>query len=309
MKQTIVLILILSLLVSVSATGDILLGVQYAGGREIMRTDKDNDTVWVEQSMVHTLIPSEPAGDPVVMVPGMGLGSYIFLSTPDGRKGWAQQFAENGHPVYVYDIPEYSTSGGFDVNKLNDLVSAIEVNIDDPNNPVALLDYPLSNYFSSGGKRPVISSTDLPPTYSYYSTNSQNRNIWSTWGFGSDTDMPYPDVRFPVGYMDQFEKHFPLRYKDDTELEDVAPLTSDLEAEVLIPLCESIGQPVILMLHSAVDFNNNGCVDMDDLGMFSTKWHTIAGESTWDPAYDVKPDNKVDIQGLSLFGTVWIQCD
>jgi hypothetical protein len=229
--------------------------VYYAGGREIERTDKPGDTVWVEQSMVHTLIPDAPTGCPVVMVPGMGLSSFIYLGTPDGRKGWAQIFAEAGHPVYVYDIPEYSISGGFDVNKCNDMVGAIVVDVNDPNQPVATLNYPVSEceIVTTGkgrGRRTTIQCPELPPTYGYWSTNSTNRNIWRTWGFGDATDSPYPDVRFPVAQIDQFEKHIPLRYQD-LDSQDVAPQTGDVEAEAIIPLCEKIGQPVILMLHSA----------------------------------------------------------
>ena len=255
-RQHILLILIILVGVPVAATsGAITFGVYYAGGREIERTDKPGDTVWVEQSMVHTLIPDTITGDPVIMVPGMGLGGFTYLGTPDGRKGWAQIFAEAGHAVYVYDIPEYSTSGGFDVNKCNDMIGAIVIDVNDPNQFVATLEYPVSEceVVTTGrgkGQRTTVQCPQLPPTYAYWSTNSTNRNIWKRWGFGDGTDSPYPDVRFPVEYIDQLEKHFPLRYQDLT-IEDVAPITGDVEAEAVIALCEKIGQPVILMIHSA----------------------------------------------------------
>ena len=233
----------------------ITFGVCYVGGREIERTGKPGDTVWVEQAMVHTFIPETITGDPIIMVPGMGLGSFIYLGTPDRRKGWAQLFAEAGHPVYVYDIPEYSTSGGFDVNKCNDLIASIIVDVNDPNNPVATLYYPVSEYqiVTTGrgkGQRTTVQCPELPPTYSYWSTNSTNRNIWRNWGFGDGTDLPFPDVRYPVENIDQLEKHMPLRYQDLT-FQDFAPQTGDVEAEAIIPLCEKIGRPVILMIHSA----------------------------------------------------------
>ena len=240
-----------------SALADFTIGVTFVGGREIERTGKPGDTVWVEQAMVHTLIPTEITGDPIIMVPGMGLSSYIYLGTPDGRKGWAQLFAEAGHPVYVYDIPEYAISGGFDVNKCNDLVDAIVIDVNDPNNPIATLNYPIDPngiVISTSGKgknkTTKVECPEVPPTYGYWSTNSTHKNIWSTWGFGDGTDSPYPDVRFPVANMDQFEKHLQLRYQDMT-IEDEAPFTGDVEAEAIVPLCEQIGQPVILMIHSA----------------------------------------------------------
>ncbi len=240
---------------AVSAPAGITFGVRYVGGREIERTGKPGDTVWVEQAMVHTFIPDAVTGDPVVMIPGMGLGSFIYLGTPDGRKGWAQIFAEAGHPVYVYDIPEYSTSGGFDVNKCNDMIDAIVIDVNDPNQLVATLNYPVSEceVVTTGrgkGRTTTVQCPQLPPTYAYWSTNSTNRNIWKRWGFGDDTDSPYPDVRFPVSHIDQLEKHFPLRYQDLT-IEDVAPVTGDVETEAIVPLCEEIGRPVILMIHSA----------------------------------------------------------
>lgn len=256
LKKALFSLALVAAVTSVSVA-DITFGVFYAGGREIERTGKPGDTVWVEQAMVHTLIPSEVTGDPIIMVPGMGLGSYIYLSTPDGRKGWAQLFAEAGHPVYVYDIPEYSTSGGFDVNKCNDMVEAIVIDGADPNNPVATLYYPVDpnmiELVTSGrgkGQTTTVQSPVLPPTYAYWSTNSNRRNIWSNWGFGDGTDSPFPDVRYPVAQIDQLEKQMPLRYKDLTS-QDVAPETGNVEAEAIIPLCEKIGQTVILMIHSA----------------------------------------------------------
>jgi len=37
------------------------------------------------------------------MVPGLGLSPYIYRTTPDGRRGWMEYFAEAGHPVYVFN--------------------------------------------------------------------------------------------------------------------------------------------------------------------------------------------------------------
>ena len=45
------------------------------------------------------------SGEPVVMVPGLGLDEYIYTDTPDGREGWAQIFDENGYTSYVYNPP------------------------------------------------------------------------------------------------------------------------------------------------------------------------------------------------------------
>ena len=66
----------------------------------------------VGQALVHYLVPeTDRPGPPVVMYPGLGLSSYIYLSTPDGREGWAQAFARRGFSAYVYDPVNTGPSG------------------------------------------------------------------------------------------------------------------------------------------------------------------------------------------------------
>ncbi len=61
---------------------------------------------------------------PVVMVPGLGLSPYIYRTTPDGRRGWVEYFAEAGHPVYVFNPPRNVDSGGLDTAALQNSDSA-----------------------------------------------------------------------------------------------------------------------------------------------------------------------------------------
>ncbi|HUP95199.1 MAG TPA: alpha/beta hydrolase, partial [Burkholderiales bacterium] len=42
---------------------------------------------------------------PIVMIHGAAQTGTNFTSTPDGRKGWAQYFVEQGYVVYVVDQP------------------------------------------------------------------------------------------------------------------------------------------------------------------------------------------------------------
>ena len=95
------------------------MGVMFVGGREIQmqttggRFGGGQQTQIIEQAPVHYLIPPEDkrrGNLPVVMAPGMGLTSYLYLATPDGRDGWAQIFAKAGHPVYVFDDPNNASS-------------------------------------------------------------------------------------------------------------------------------------------------------------------------------------------------------
>lgn len=47
----------------------------------------------------------------VVMLPGLGLSSTLYLSTPDQRQGWASIFAQAGHTVLVMDPINTGPSG------------------------------------------------------------------------------------------------------------------------------------------------------------------------------------------------------
>lgn len=96
---------------------------------------------------------------------------------------------------------------------------------------------------------PVELPGTIPPKLGVWS----NEEIWKKWGFGDEADSSYPDVRFPVEYMDQFQRHFAARFIDDNEEEDEdsEPISGDLDADAAIQLFEKIGKPVILMVHSA----------------------------------------------------------
>jgi pimeloyl-ACP methyl ester carboxylesterase len=57
--------------------------------------------------------PSDDTGkSPIVLVPGLGLAPYIYYTTPDGRSGWAERFAEAGYPAYIFNPPRNVSSGG-----------------------------------------------------------------------------------------------------------------------------------------------------------------------------------------------------
>lgn len=50
---------------------------------------------------VYCVFREKPDKLPILMLPGLGLSHYMFLSTPDRREGFASHFADAGHPVYV----------------------------------------------------------------------------------------------------------------------------------------------------------------------------------------------------------------
>lgn len=101
------------------------MGVMFVGGRKVEMAGGGRfggggkQTQIAGQAPVHFLIPPEEKRKgkrPVIMIPGMGLTSYLNLNTPDGRDGWAPLFAKAGYPVYVFDEPNNAISG-FEVGK------------------------------------------------------------------------------------------------------------------------------------------------------------------------------------------------
>jgi pimeloyl-ACP methyl ester carboxylesterase len=74
----------------------------------------DKQTVMVGQMFVQYQIPKTRTRPyPVVMIHGGGQTASNFLSTPDGRRGWADDFVANGYAVYVVDQSGRGRSGFF----------------------------------------------------------------------------------------------------------------------------------------------------------------------------------------------------
>lgn len=63
------------------------------------------------QALIHALKTAKEDSVPVIFYPGLGLSSYIWLATPDGREGWAQLFARELGESYVFDPVETGPSG------------------------------------------------------------------------------------------------------------------------------------------------------------------------------------------------------
>jgi pimeloyl-ACP methyl ester carboxylesterase len=75
---------------------------------------KNGQTIMVGQMYVQYQIPRNKTRPyPVIMIHGGGQTASNFLSTPDGRKGWADDFVANGYAVYVVDQSGRGRSGFF----------------------------------------------------------------------------------------------------------------------------------------------------------------------------------------------------
>jgi pimeloyl-ACP methyl ester carboxylesterase len=129
---------------------------------------------YINEALVHYIRPENGRqGVSVVMIPGLNLSSYIYLTTPDGRPGWAQEFADDGYDVYVINDPRFDFSRGFSVA-------------------------PFTNVPTAGAPPPDPDATQ-----------GWQQDIWRRWGFGSSQGNPYPDTRFPTSHFGAFAANYP----------------------------------------------------------------------------------------------------
>jgi pimeloyl-ACP methyl ester carboxylesterase len=107
----------------------------------------------------------------IVMVPGLNLSSYIFFTTPDDRKGWAELFADKGYDVYMVNDPKFD--------------------------------------FATGGIIApfMVPSNGKPATPG--SVQAWQSDIWRRWGFGTSEGNPYPDAQFPTDSFADFAFNYP----------------------------------------------------------------------------------------------------
>ena len=71
---------------------------------------------------------------PIVMLHGGFHTGSIYLTTPDGRQGWAPYFSLRGHDVYVVDWPGHGRSPAsdqFSNLSIRDIAEALQVLLDD----------------------------------------------------------------------------------------------------------------------------------------------------------------------------------
>jgi pimeloyl-ACP methyl ester carboxylesterase len=139
-----------------------------------LRAADEYGSFFINQALVHYIKPEgKRHGVSVIMVPGLNLSSYIYLTTPDGRPGWAQEFADDGFDVYVINDPDFDFSRGFSVAPFT-----------------------------------IVPTTGPPPPDPGASLAWQ-QDIWRRWGFGNSEGNPYPDTRFPTAFFGNFESNYP----------------------------------------------------------------------------------------------------
>ena len=84
-------------------------GCFYVGGRYV---EAEGRRSMLGQMFVQYQVPAKRRHPhPVVMIHGGGQTAVNFLCTPDGRRGWADDFLAGGYAVYVVDQPGRGRSG------------------------------------------------------------------------------------------------------------------------------------------------------------------------------------------------------
>lgn len=76
-----------------------------------MDVNRPGNTAHVNHTNVLYLTPAEDNGNPIVYLHGYGQSRMGWLTTPDGRDGWAQMFLRNGHAAYLVDQPGRGEAG------------------------------------------------------------------------------------------------------------------------------------------------------------------------------------------------------
>lgn len=83
---------------AIKSRGYFYVGGNYAGA--------DNQKVMRGQIYVEALVPHRIRKPyPLVLIHGAAQTATNWMGTPDGRKGWAEFFVENGYVVYMIDQP------------------------------------------------------------------------------------------------------------------------------------------------------------------------------------------------------------
>ena len=76
-----------------------------------MDANRPGNTAHVDHANVLYMTPVNDNGNPIVYLHGYGQSRMGWLTTPDGRDGWAQIFLRSGHAAYLVDQPGRGEAG------------------------------------------------------------------------------------------------------------------------------------------------------------------------------------------------------
>ncbi len=84
---------------------------EYDPTQNWMDVNRPGNTAHVDHANVLYMTPAEDNGNPIVYLHGYGQSRMGWLTTPDGRDGWAQMFLQAGHAAYLVDQPGRGEAG------------------------------------------------------------------------------------------------------------------------------------------------------------------------------------------------------
>lgn len=148
----------------------------------------------------------------IIMVPGLNLSAYIFITTPDDRKGWAELFADKGYDVYMVNDPKFDfATGGI----------------------IAPFTVPVNGKAATPG-----------------SVQAWQSDIWRRWGFGNSQGNPYPDAQFPTDSFADFALHYPYLGNSNDRYEDaISAVMDSIKGKVWLLSHSAGAQSAVLAAH------------------------------------------------------------
>ncbi len=269
-----------------TATTDLTgFGVLYVNGVQRVSNWSDNCntaglfptsglTTTYDQARITYMVPEEPTGPNIVLVPGYGLAADIWMTTPDLRKGWAQMLYDAGYPVYVLSPPDRGES--MPVDQINKCLA------------------------QATAKRNCTGDNKQ----SYYGQvgHAALEDAWPTWRFGPEYGVPYPDSQFPSlplkeNYVEQFGASFvPYLGTSDVDMVDNVVMNK-LTSDSIEALLKKIG-PSVVVLHSAAGTGGFTAAENDPAGVKAL----VAIETTKCPKN--LPDGRSPVSGTPFLG-IW----
>ena len=84
---------------------------EYDPTQNWMDANRPGNTAHVDHANVLYMTPEQDNGNPIVYLHGYGQSRMGWLTTPDGRDGWAQIFLRYGHAAYLVDQPGRGEAG------------------------------------------------------------------------------------------------------------------------------------------------------------------------------------------------------
>jgi pimeloyl-ACP methyl ester carboxylesterase len=147
-------------------------GSFYVGGEEVTQTAVENGGVaghiMINQMYVRFMVPQGGTKVPVVLTHGGGLSGKSYETTPDGRMGWDEYFARQGHPVYIPDQVGRARSS-FNPATYNNVRAGV-----------------------------------VPPASQANISRTTAERAWAMFRMGPVLGTPFPDTQYPVDAFDQF---------------------------------------------------------------------------------------------------------